>query len=81
MTAEVNSRPRAAIAAFTAVVQRGPDGSAEDGGFVGRALAAQPRVPAWIAWLFERAGEQLAQVHYPPSTTPGTPTGTPPRDG
>ncbi|MEV0033952.1 hypothetical protein [Nocardia sp. NPDC050793] len=45
------------------------EGRAGDSRFAARALAAQPEIPAWIAWLFEHAGEQLArmeyQMHYP----------------
>ncbi|WP_433677814.1 hypothetical protein [Nocardia sp. CA-119907] len=48
--------------------RRDPEGPAVSG-FAASALAAQPEVPAWIAWLFEHASEQLAraeyQMHYP----------------
>ena len=37
--------------------------------FADRAVAAQPRVPAWIAWMLDTAGEETArfiyQCHYP----------------
>ncbi|WP_431970201.1 hypothetical protein [Nocardia sp. bgisy134] len=58
-----------AFASVLAAVQRDREVSATHSGFAARALAVQPEVPAWIAWLFEHAGEQLArmahQMHYP----------------
>jgi hypothetical protein len=52
-----------------AAMRRDPDSPTARSGFAARALAAQPLIPAWVAWLLERAGEQLArleyQMHYP----------------
>ncbi|WP_043735963.1 hypothetical protein [Nocardia asiatica] len=58
-----------AIARVAAAAQRNPDSATARSGFVTRALGAQPEIPAWIVWLYEHAGEQLArmeyQMHYP----------------
>ncbi|MFI9635109.1 hypothetical protein ACIHAX_20725 [Nocardia sp. NPDC051929] len=55
--------------ALTGAQSGDPCGPGTGGGFAQRALAAQPFIPAWIAWLLEHAGEPLArleyQMHYP----------------
>ncbi|MDE1675146.1 hypothetical protein [Nocardia gipuzkoensis] len=59
------------VAELTAAVGRHDPKSpgAGGGGFAERVLAAQPLIPAWIAWLVEHAGQPLArleyQMHYP----------------
>ncbi|MGW4094901.1 hypothetical protein [Nocardia sp. NPDC004750] len=74
-----DGRPGPAVfARVTTAARQDPDAAAPDNGFAARALAAQPEVPGWIAWLFEHASEQLArieyQMHYPLDHT-GDPAG------
>ncbi|MFF3574849.1 hypothetical protein ACFYXQ_44595 [Nocardia jiangxiensis] len=58
------SRVDSCAVAHVTTVQDDPDGPAVRSGFAASALAAQPQVPAWIAWLFEHVGEQLARMEY-----------------
>ena len=63
------SRVDSVAVARVTTVRDDPDNPISRSGFAARALAAQPQVPAWIAWLFEHVSEQLArmeyQMHYP----------------
>ncbi|MFG3620404.1 hypothetical protein [Nocardia sp. NPDC047654] len=57
------------IDSAASAVRCDPESPTAGSAFVARALAAQPELPAWIAWLHDRAGEQWArleyQMHYP----------------
>ncbi|WP_433635602.1 hypothetical protein [Nocardia sp. CA-120079] len=59
----------AAVARVTTTARTRPDSPTARSGFAARAVAAQPTVPAWIAWLLQNAGEDTArfiyQLHYP----------------
>ncbi|MDE1672029.1 hypothetical protein, partial [Nocardia gipuzkoensis] len=74
---QADSAVLAGSAAAESPDSRGPGPAT---GFAQRVLAAQPLIPAWIAWLLEHAGEPLArleyQMHYPLDHT-ATPTGAP----
>lgn len=58
-----------AVERVTATARERPGSPTARTGFADRAAAAQPEVPAWIAWMLDTAGEAttrfIYQCHYP----------------